>query len=61
LGSSDAPSTAILSALGLGMLTYTLIVSPGYYLERKNIAIVWVFAAIWLLAIPAMVFRCVSA
>jgi hypothetical protein len=43
------------------MLTYTLIVSPGYYLERKNIAIVWVFAAIWLLTIPAMVLRCVSA
>lgn len=56
----DAPSAAILSGFSLGLLAYTLIVSPGYYIERHDMTIVWVFAAIWLLTIPAMILRLVS-
>ena len=56
----DAPTAAILSGFSLGMLAYTLIVSPGYYAERHNMTIVWMFVAFWLLTIPAIVFRFVS-
>jgi hypothetical protein len=53
----DAPSTVVLSSLGLGMLSYTLIVSPGYYVERHNKPLLRMFAAIWILTIPVIVLR----
>jgi peptidoglycan/LPS O-acetylase OafA/YrhL len=46
-----------LSAVGLGMLMYTLIVSPGYYAERREWPLVWMFAVIWALTIPLVIFR----
>jgi hypothetical protein len=61
LVAGGATSTIVLSALGLGMLTYTLIVSPGYYIERRRTPLVWMFAAIWFLTIPAIIFRFLGA
>lgn len=49
--------SVVLSTLGLGMLAYTLIVSPGYYVERHNIPAVAMFGGLWLLALPAIVLR----
>ena len=49
--------SVVLSALGLGMLTYTLIVSPGYYVERRNIPAVVILGGLWLLALPAIALR----
>lgn len=46
-----------LSALGLGMLAYTLIASPGYYVERRNTPAVVMFGGLWLLALPAILLR----
>ena len=49
--------SVVLSALGLGMLTYTLIVSPGYYVERRNIPAVVILGGLWLLVLPAIALR----
>ena len=49
----------VLSSVGLGMLTYTLIASPGCFVEHRNVPLVLVFAAFWALTIPAIVFRLV--
>ena len=43
------------------MLTYTLIVSPGYYVERRDVPLVWMFVVVWLPAIPAIAFRLLGA
>ena len=56
----ESPLTVVLSSLGLGMLVYTLIVSPGYYVERRDAPLVWMFAGFWILTIPAVVFRFVG-
>lgn len=37
--------------LSMGMLLYTLIVSPGYYIQRENIVMTGMFAAFFVLAI----------
>ena len=50
----------VLSSLSLGLLTYTLIVSPGYYVERRNLPLILVFAGFWVVTIPAIVFRLVG-
>jgi hypothetical protein len=42
------------------MLAYTLIVSPGYYVERRNLPFVVVFAGFWVVTVPAIVFRLVG-
>ena len=47
----------LLSALALGMLAYSLVQSPGHYLERGERRMAWVFASAWVLAIPAIVVR----
>ena len=57
LTDEDAPSTIFLSAFGLGMLAYTLIVSPGYFVERRDARMAWMFAGFWVLMIPAIVLR----
>lgn len=55
---SDGSSwTALVSCLGLGMLAYTVIVSPGYYADRKNWPMVGMFAAVWVGAVAAIVVR----
>ena len=56
----ESPLTVVLSSLGLGMLVYTLIVSPGYYVERRDAPLLWMFAGFWILTIPAVVFRFVG-
>lgn len=56
----EAPLAVVLSSLGLGMLVYTLVASPGYYLERREVPLVSMFAGVWALAIPAVIFRFVG-
>ena len=51
----------VLSALGLGMLVYTLIVSSGYYVERQNTPAVFIFGGPWLLTVPTIILRFVMA
>lgn len=53
----DASWVAPLSALALGMLAYSLIQSPGHYLERGRREMLWMFAGVWALAVPAVVLR----
>lgn len=55
--SGGSAETAAVSCLGLGMLAYTAIVSPGYYADRKNLPMVGMFAAVWLGAVGAIVVR----
>jgi hypothetical protein len=43
--------------LSMGMLLYTLIVSPGYYAQQGNMAMVGMFAAFFVIAI---IFVCMS-
>jgi len=47
----------VLSALDLGMLAYTLIVSLRYYVERRNTAAVVMFGGLWILTVPAIILR----
>ena len=47
----------VLSAVGLGMLMSTLVVPPGYYAERREWPLVWMFTVIWALTIPLVIFR----
>jgi len=42
------------------MLTYTLIVSPGYYVEHRNLPLIVVFGGVWIVTIPAIIFRLVG-
>jgi len=49
----------VLSALALGMLACTLVVSPGYSVQRRNVPFVAMFVGFWLLAAPAIVLRLV--
>ena len=60
LSDGDAPFAIVLSSLSLGMLTYTLIVSPGYYVECGNRPLILVFAGFWVVTIPAIIFRLVG-
>ncbi len=46
-----------LNLVAMGMLLYTLIVSPGYYLQKEDLAIVGVFI---LLFISTLVFLIIS-
>ena len=52
-----APWSVVLSSLGLGLLLYTLIASPGYYVERRNRPMASMFLGFWLLTIPAVILR----
>lgn len=40
---------------GLGMLAYTVVVSPGYYAERGDYAFVFMFAALMVLTLSFIV------
>jgi hypothetical protein len=51
---------AALSCLGLGMLLYSITVSPGYYVDRGERPMVAMFAAVWAVAVPAMVLRVIA-
>ncbi len=57
LAGHEATGARLLSALGLGTVVYTLIQSPGYYVVRRNRAMVALFGRVWLLTIPALVLR----
>ena len=43
-----------LTLLGLGMLVYTVIVSPGYYVHLGNLPMVGMFAALLALALAVV-------
>lgn len=47
----------VLSSLGLGLLLYSLIQSPGHYVAAKDRRMVRTFIASGILAIPAIVLR----
>lgn len=47
----------LLSALGLGMLVYSLVRSPGHYLAGRHRLMGATFAGTWMLAVPAIVIR----
>jgi hypothetical protein len=55
IGNEDATWVRLVSAIGLGMLVYALVDSPGRYRGdgRKQM----LFAVGWLFAIPALVLR----
>lgn len=52
---SDAGWATTVSALALGMLIYTLIGSPGRYLDRDDRRTALLLALTWLGALPAVV------
>jgi hypothetical protein len=60
LSDGDTLLAIVLSSLSLGMLTYPLIVSPGYYIERRNRPPKVVFAGFWVVTIPAIILRLVA-
>ncbi|MCG9479792.1 MAG: hypothetical protein K9H14_06225 [Actinomycetia bacterium] len=45
-----------LAKISLGMLLYTLIVSPGYYAQLAQFALVAMFGVLFLLAVVSIVF-----
>jgi len=57
---SDGYLAIVPTLIGMGMLGYTLIVSSGYYVERRDVPLVQMFARFWVLTIPADVFRFVG-
>ena len=55
-----APATrgpAVATLLGLGLLGYSITVSPGYYVDRRDWPMVVMFGCVWAAAIPAAVLR----
>lgn len=52
---SRAPFAAILAAAGLGMLLYTVTVSPGYFLARRETAAAGLFGVLAALTIAALI------
>jgi hypothetical protein len=58
IANEDATWVRLLSAIGLGMLVYALVDSPGRYRgDRRKQTL---FAVGWLFAIPALVLRFTS-
>jgi hypothetical protein len=53
----EARWSAVVSAAAFGALVYTLIQSPGYYVERRNPPMVAMFAGFWAITLPAIVLR----
>jgi peptidoglycan/LPS O-acetylase OafA/YrhL len=50
----SAPWAKILAAFSLGMLLYTVIVSPGYYAQLNNLPMVGIFVPMIALTIVAI-------
>jgi hypothetical protein len=50
-----------LSGAGLGALVYTLIQSPGYYVDRRDWPMVGLFAVTWIACLPAIALLLASA
>ena len=57
---ADTRTAFLLSTLGLGMLIYSLIQSPGHYVVTKDRRMVATFVATWVFAFPAVVLRFVA-
>lgn len=55
--SPEAGWSGMLSTFGWGLLVYTLIQSPGYYVDRGERQMVAMFGMIWLFVVPAIVVR----
>lgn len=47
--------TAALAMVGLGMLLYTVVQSPGYFLARREREPVWMFLVLQILTVTAIV------
>ncbi len=60
LADAESRTALLLSTLGLGLLVYSLIQSPGHYMATKNRRMVATFVATWLFALPAIVLRLVA-
>ncbi len=60
LGDPDDRWVATLSALGLGLLVYSLIQSPGHYAARGDRRMLATFALTWAATVPALVLRLVD-
>jgi peptidoglycan/LPS O-acetylase OafA/YrhL len=56
----SAKGSAVATLLGMGLLGYSLTVSPGYYADRREWPMVAMFGCIWAAAIPAVVLRIVA-
>ncbi len=61
LVAGDSGASFALSAMGLGALVYTLIQSPGYYVDRREWPMVGLFAVTWLASVPAIALLLASA
>jgi hypothetical protein len=57
---ADGRPAILISTLGLGMLVYSLIQSPGHYVVTKDRRMVKTFVATWLFTVPALVLRFVA-
>jgi len=57
---ADGRAAELLSTLGLGLLLYSLLQSPGHYVARQDRRMVRTFAVTWVFAIPAVVLRFVA-
>ena len=53
----EARWAGLVSAAAFSALVYTLVQSPGYYVERRDRAMVAMFGGFWLVTIPAIVLR----
>jgi hypothetical protein len=60
LADAKSRESVVMSTLGLGLLLYSLIQSPGHYIVEKDRRMVATFAATWVFAIPAIVLRFAS-
>jgi len=48
------PAAAALAGVGLGMLLYTVIASPGYFLARRELPAAALFALLTVLTVKAL-------
>lgn len=54
---NGSPWTEPVCYLGLGLLTYTAMVSPGYYVDRKEWPMVAMFGVVWFGTLAAVAVR----
>ena len=51
IAAPDARWSAALAAAAFGALAYTLVQSPGYYVERRNPGMVAMFGGFWVVTL----------
>jgi hypothetical protein len=57
IAAPEARWSGLLAAGASGGLVYTLVQSPGYYVEHRNTAMLGMFAGFWIVTLPAIVLR----